>query len=90
MQHTNDRIETDGHLVGLAHLGGYIASAGTILFVSLVDNSHVVPGTEVTVVLGEEPGFVTDDPATPTFSRIRATVQPALCDEYARDHYRRN
>jgi len=60
-----------------------------MLSLAIVDNEHTAPGTQVTVVWGEENGGTTK----PTVERhkqveIRATVQPAPISEVARVGYR--
>jgi len=67
-------------LAGLTFYCAYIHPQGTILGLALLDNQYAAPGTEVTVVWGEDPSY----------HRIRATVQPAPYNEFARTQYRSN
>ena len=75
------RVENASGLVGLTFYSGYIYLHKTILALSLLDSKHAAPGTEVTVHWGEatEPGSI---------RKIRATVQPAPYNEFARTQYR--
>ncbi|MFF7987288.1 aminomethyl transferase family protein [Streptomyces sp. NPDC007901] len=84
------RVEADDEVVGMACNTGHIAPLGTALAVALVDKKYAVPGTEVTFVWGEHPGPDTAPEAELGFERIKATVQPAPCNEYARTRYRAN
>jgi len=61
-----------------------------VLALSLVDLGHAAPGTRVEVVWGRHPGHGTDPDADLGFPRIRATVQPAPYNEFARTGYRRD
>ena len=87
---THDRIEADGALVGMTHVGTHADIIGKILYLSLVDNAYAAAGTEVTLVLGEDPGTTRDAGTSPAFTRVRATVQPAPYDDFARGGYRRD
>ena len=84
------RIEADSKPVGMTFYTGHIAPAGKILALSLVAREHAAPGTEVTLVYGEHPGPGNDPGGDFGFRRLRATVQPAPYNEFARTQYRRN
>jgi vanillate/3-O-methylgallate O-demethylase len=75
------RVENASGLVGLTFYSGYIFLQKTILALALIDNAHAAPGSAVTVFWGEatEPGGIV---------KIRATVQPAPYNEFARTQYR--
>ena len=75
------RVESSSGLVGLTFYCGYIYQQQTILGLALVDRANATPGSEVTVLWGEatEPGSI---------RQIRATVQPAPYNEFARTQYR--
>lgn len=83
------RIEAGDKLVGLTFYTGHIAPVGRILALSLIDNAHAAPGTEVSVVWGEHPGPGAAPGFAPAFERIRATVQPSPYNEFARTAYRK-
>ncbi|MFE5407579.1 aminomethyl transferase family protein [Microbacterium sp. NPDC056569] len=84
------RIETGDDLVGTTFQAARIAPLGKVLALSLIDTAHAAPGTRVEVVWGDHPGHGTDPDADLGFPRIRATVQPAPYNEYARTTYRKD
>jgi vanillate/3-O-methylgallate O-demethylase len=84
------RVEVGSELVGIASYGTHVARHGTILFLALVDSQHAEPGTEVTFIWGEHPGPGADSDRDVDLKRIKATVQPAPYDEFARTRYRQN
>jgi vanillate/3-O-methylgallate O-demethylase len=84
------RIESAAGLVGVTFYTALIAPVGTVLALSLIDEEHAAPGTEVEVVWGEHPGSGTAPDAELGFARIRATVQPSPFNEFARTLYRSN
>jgi vanillate/3-O-methylgallate O-demethylase len=59
-----------------------------VLALSLIDNEHAAPGTQVELAWGEHPGGDVDPEADFGFTRIRTTVQPSPYNEYARTKYR--
>jgi vanillate/3-O-methylgallate O-demethylase len=75
------RVESRSGLVGITFYCGYIYQQQTILGLALIDSASATPGSEVTVLWGEatEPGSI---------RKIRATVQPAPYNEFARTQYR--
>ncbi len=84
-----DRVLSGATPVGLSTYTGYNFNERAMLSLAIVDNEFSEPGTEVTVVWGEENGGTTK----PTVERhvqakIRATVQPAPISETARVAYR--
>ncbi|MDN4476305.1 aminomethyl transferase family protein [Demequina sp. SYSU T00192] len=91
MSHARHRIETPaGDLVGSTFYSALIEPVGTLLALSLVDESVAAPGSTVDLVWGEHPGADAAPGATDGFVRLRATVRPAPYDEFARTEYRRN
>jgi glycine cleavage system aminomethyltransferase T len=84
-----DRVLSGSRTVGLSTYTGYNFNERALLSLAIVDNEHSRPGTEVSVVWGEENGGTTK----PTVERhaqatIRAVVQPAPISEVARMAYR--
>lgn len=84
-----DRIVADDRTVGLAMYTGYSRNEGCFLSLSTIDVEYSEPGTEVSVVWGEEGGGT----AKPTVERhaqteLRATVGPVPYSEGARTGYR--
>ena len=85
----NDRIMKDGELVGVSTFSGYSSNESSMLSLAIVDVEHAEPGTEVTLVWGEEGG----GSAKPVVERhvqteIRATVSPVPYAEVVRASYR--
>lgn len=86
------RVLSASRTAGMTFYCGHIHPQGTILGLALVDSACAAPGTEVTVLWGEHPGpdsAVALD-ADVGYARMRATVQPAPYDVFARTQYRQN
>lgn len=87
--HQFDRVlGAGGRDIGLSTWVGYSANEGRALTLAMLDAEHVEPGTQVTLLWGEENG----GSSKPTVERhvqteIRATVSPAPYSEVARDGY---
>jgi vanillate/3-O-methylgallate O-demethylase len=84
-----DKASRDGRTVGISTYTGYSYNERAMLSLACIDVEHSEPGTEVTVVWGEEEGGT----SKPTVERhvqteIRATVAPAPIAEFARTAYR--
>jgi len=84
------RLEAAEARVGMTFYSAFIDSLGTILSLALINNQQATPGTQVTVVWGEHPGSGTSPGADLGFKRIRAIVQPAPYNQFARTQYRQN
>jgi glycine cleavage system aminomethyltransferase T len=85
----NDKVLKDGKQVGVSTFSGYSSNEGSMLSLAIVDNEQSEPGTEVTLVWGEEGG----GSAKPVVERhvqteIRAIVSPAPYAEVVRASYR--
>jgi vanillate/3-O-methylgallate O-demethylase len=84
-----DKVLMSGKTIGLSTYTGYTYNERAMISLAMVDREHSQPGTEVTLVWGEENGGSTK----PTVERhvqlnIRATVAPAPFAEVARTAYR--
>lgn len=84
-----DKIVKDGKTVGISTFAGYSANERLILSLAMIDVEYSEPGTEVTLVWGEEGG----GSAKPNVERhaqmeIRATVGPNPYATNARTAYR--
>ena len=84
-----DKVLKRGQIVGLSTYTGYTFNERAMVSLAMVDVAASEPGTEVTVVWGEEKGGSTK----PTVERhvqaeIRAVVAPAPISETARVAYR--
>ncbi|MFZ1880319.1 MAG: hypothetical protein WAU41_09140 [Gaiellaceae bacterium] len=85
----NDRIMKDGEMVGVSTFSGYSSNESSMLSLAIVDSEQAEPGTEVTLIWGEEGG----GSAKPVVERhvqteIRATVSPVPYAEVVRASYR--
>ena len=85
----NDKILKDDEMVGVSTFSGYSSNESSMLSLAIVDIEHSDPGTEVTLVWGEEDG----GSAKPVVERhvqteIRATVSPVPYAEVVRTSYR--
>ena len=85
----NDKVLKDGQMVGVSTFSGYSGNESSMLSLAVVDVEQGEPGTEVTLVWGEEGG----GSAKPVVERhvqteIRATVSPAPYAEVVRSSYR--
>lgn len=85
-----DRVLADGRDVGISHDAGYITNEQVFASLASVENDFATPGTEVTVVWGEEPN--SRKPAVERHRQveIRATVHPAPYSSFARENYRKD
>jgi glycine cleavage system aminomethyltransferase T len=83
-----DRIEADGKVVGLSTWTGYSANERAMLSLGTIDAAFAEPGTEVTLVWGEDESSPKAQCEEHVPFRIRATVMPAPLVEKARTVYR--
>jgi len=86
--HPFDRVTVNDETVGVSTWIGYSANEGKMLTLAVVDADHAAPGSEVTLVWGEEDG----GSAKPTVERhaqteIRAVVSPVPYVEAVRTSY---
>jgi glycine cleavage system aminomethyltransferase T len=84
-----DKVLNGGKVVGLSTYTGYIYNERAMVSLAIVDNAYSTPGTEVTLVWGEE-GRGSTKPTVErhTQAEIRATVAPVPLSEVARIAYR--
>ena len=85
----NDKVLKDGKMVGVSTFSGYSSNESSMLSLAIVDAEQSEPGTEVTLVWGEEGG----GSAKPVVERhvqteIRAIVSPVPYAEVVRTSYR--
>jgi len=87
--HPFDRVTADGETVGLSTWIGYSANEGKMLTLAVVDAECEEPGTEVTLVWGEENGGSAKPTVEPHVqAEIRAVVSPVPYTEVVRTSYR--
>jgi syringate O-demethylase len=87
--HPFDSVTVGGETVGVSTWIGYSSNERKMLTLAVVDNEYAHPGTEVTLLWGEENGGT----RKPTVERhqqyeIRATVSPVPYSTVARESYR--
>jgi len=83
-----DRIEADGKVVGVSSWTGYSGNERAMLSLGTIDAGHATPGTEVTLVWGEDKPSSKVQVEDHVQVGIRATVMPAPLVESARTVYR--
>jgi syringate O-demethylase len=83
-----DRVEVGGKVVGLSTWTGYSANERAILSLGTIDAEHAKPGTEVTLIWGEDKPSHKAQVEDHIPFKIRATVMPAPLVEKARTEYR--
>src|SRR5262249_29796555 len=86
-----DKIMIGGKMAGVSTFSAYSYNESSMLSLAMVDPEHSAPGTEVTLVWGEEGG----GSAKPVVERhaqaeIRAIVSPVPYSEVVRTSYRPN
>ena len=84
-----DKVLKGGKTVGLSTYTGYLYNERAMVSLGMVDNEQAAPGTEVTLVWGEE-GRGTTKPTVERHKQteIRAIVAPVPISEVARVAYR--
>ncbi len=86
--HPYDEVTVDGESVGVSTWIGYSANEGKMLTLAVLDGDHADPGTEVTLVWGEEDGGTSKPTVEPHVqTEIRATVSPVPYVETVRKDY---
>jgi glycine cleavage system aminomethyltransferase T len=86
--HPFDRVTADGGTVGLSTWIGYSYNEAKMLTLAVLDATHAKPGTEVTLVWGEEGGGTAKPTVEPHVQReIRAVVSPVPYVEVVRRAY---
>ncbi len=83
-----DRVEANGKVVGLSTWTGYSANERAILSLGTIDAALAAPGTEVTIVWGEDKPSSKAQVEDHVPFKIRAKVMPAPLVEQARTAYR--
>jgi glycine cleavage system aminomethyltransferase T len=84
-----DKVLKDGRLVGLSTYTAYTYNERAMLSLGCIENELSEPGTEVTLVWGEEErGSSKPTVERHTQATIRATVAPAPYGQVAREAYR--
>ena len=86
-----DKVMKQGRMVGVSTYTGYTYNERAMVSLAVIDNELSAPGTEVTLVWGEE-GRGSSKPTVERHQQveIRATVAPVPISEVARVRYRPN
>ena len=84
-----DKVLKSGKAAGISTYTGYTYNERAMVSLAVIDNEHREPGTQVTVVWGEE-GRGSSKPTVERHVQveIRATVAPAPISDAARTAYR--
>ena len=86
--HQYDSVTVDGEIVGVSTWIGYSANEGKMLTLAVLDAEHAEPGTEVTLVWGEEGGGTAKPTVEPHVQvEIGAVVSPVPYVETVRRSY---
>ena len=86
--HPFDRVIAGGETVGVSTWFGYSYNEAKMLTLAVVDATHAAPGTEVTLVWGEEGGGTSKPTVEPHVQReIRGMVSPVPYVEVVRQSY---
>ena len=83
-----DRIEANGKVVGVSSWTGYSGNERAMLSLGSIDAEFAKPGTEVTLIWGEDTPSSKVQVEDHVQCKIRATVMPAPLVEQARTVYR--
>jgi vanillate/3-O-methylgallate O-demethylase len=83
-----DAVFRDGALVGVSMDCGYIANEQAMVSLAAIDVAQSEPGTEVTVLWGENPNSTKPQVEPHMQCEIHATVAPAPYVQFAREAYR--
>ncbi|MGW6032465.1 hypothetical protein ACWFOS_02325 [Gordonia terrae] len=86
--HQEDKVIRNGEQVGISLDCGYIANQREVVSLATIDIAHAEPGTEVTVLWGEEPNSAKPQVEEHKLWEIRATVAPVPYVSFARTNYR--
>ncbi|WBL19274.1 aminomethyl transferase family protein [Citricoccus sp. NR2] len=89
-QFQTDRVLHDGRDVGISLDAGYLANEQAFVSLATIEEEFSAPGTEVTLVWGEDPASTKPAVEAHRQIQIRATVQPAPYSRFTRENYRRN
>jgi vanillate/3-O-methylgallate O-demethylase len=89
--HPYDAVTVDGRTVGISTWIGYSSNERKMLTLAVINKEHATPGTEVTLLWGEEGGGTSKPLVEPHEQfEIRAVVSPVPYSEVAREQYRKD
>jgi vanillate/3-O-methylgallate O-demethylase len=86
--HYDKVLSTDGTTIGLAHYPGYTVNERAMMSLGSVEEAYSKPGTEVTLLWGEEGGGSKSAPWIEPHEqvKIRATVAPSPISQAAQEY----
>jgi len=86
--HPYDSVTVNGENVGVSTWFGYSSNARRMLSLAVLENAYAEPGTEVTLIWGEEDGGTAKPNVEPHSQfEFRAIVSPVPFSEVARKSY---
>jgi syringate O-demethylase len=86
--HPFDQVTVNGDTVGVSTWFGYTVNEAKMLTLAVVDAAHARPGTQVTLLWGEENGGTSKPTVEPHVQReIRGVVSPVPYVEVVRQSY---
>jgi glycine cleavage system aminomethyltransferase T len=86
--HHSDKVLVSGELAGISMDCGYLANEHVMVSLATIDVACSEPGTEVTVIWGENPNSAKPAVESHQQAEIRATVAPVPYARFARETYR--
>ncbi|MBL1098371.1 aminomethyltransferase family protein [Streptomyces coffeae] len=86
--HQEDKVLLNGEQIGISLDCGYLANERAMVSLATIAKEHATPGTEVTVVWGEQPNSAKPQVEEHRLWEIRATVAPVPYVQFARTSYR--
>jgi glycine cleavage system aminomethyltransferase T len=86
--HQEDKVLRDGEQIGISLDCGYIVNERAMVSLATIAKEHAEPGTEVTVLWGEQPNTAKPQVEEHKLWEIRATVAPVPYVRFARTEYR--
>jgi glycine cleavage system aminomethyltransferase T len=87
-QYQMDTVLSDGRQVGISMDCGYVVRDQAVVSLAVVDEEFAQPGTEVRVLWGESPRSAKPVVEPHDQTEIRATVESAPLNRFARTAYR--
>lgn len=85
-----DQVLAGGARAGLSFDCGYVTNEQAFISLATLDKRYAEPGTQVSVLWGEEPNSAKPQVEAHRQVEIRATVAPVPYSEFAREAYRSN
>lgn len=84
-----DEVLIEGKRAGISMDCGYIANERAVVSLAVIDEEFAQPGTQVTVLWGENPNSTKPQVEQHEQTEIKATVAPAPYGSHARTTYRK-